>query len=134
MKILTLAATALFPLAAACLLSGCDAEPSGQIAISVTPNNVSLTKGQSQEFTASGWQDYTWELSETSIGVLSTKKGDSTVYTAVAAPAGGTNETEVQVLTVSVNVSSAATTTTSTSGVPVTAQSVVTAEALILHR
>ena len=119
----------LIPVPALCLLllllgSGCETEPSEQVAVSITPNSAQLKRGQSQEFSASGWEDYTWSLSNPGIGVLSSKKGNSTVYTAVA----GSND--VQILSLSVSVRSGTTTnllTGSTGGGP------VTAEALIQH-
>ena len=113
-----------FTLCVVLVLSGCETEPSEQIAISVTPNHVTLRPGQSREFTASGWQDYTWSISDREIGVLSTSKGNSTVYTAVG---GGTNA--VQILTVTAS----GTRTNATSGTANTISSGA-ARALITHR
>jgi len=101
-------------------LVGCETESSDKIRITVSPNTTTLARGASQEFTASGWTDYTWSLSDPNAGVLSTKKGDRTVYTAVASPASNTT----QVLTVSATIGS-----TSSNG----ASDLVTAEALIRH-
>ena len=103
-------------------LLGCETESSEQIAISITPNTATLSPGESQEFVASGWQDYTWSIRETDRerGVLSTSKGDRTVYTAVS----GTND--IVVLTLEANVRT--TNTTSSGG------SRVSAEALITHQ
>lgn len=67
--------------------SGCETERSDQIGLAISPNNVELKAGESQEFTASGWQDYTWEIAEPTgenVGVLSTTKGDRTIYTAIS--------------------------------------------------
>ncbi len=89
--------------AVAVTLGGCETESSDQIAISISPNNVTLAKGESQTFTASGWQDYTWSLTDASIGVLSTTKGDSTVYTAISGPSS-TNTTLPQILILTVNI------------------------------
>ncbi len=101
----------LFNVAASLILlllaAGCETESSDQIAISISPNNVTMTKGESREFTASGWRDYTWSLSDTSIGILSTTKGDSTIYTAVAG-ASSTNSGSTQILTVTVNLAAGA--------------------------
>ena len=101
-------------------LLGCETESSEQIAISITPNTATLRLGESQEFTASGWQDYTWSISPSDRGVLSTRKGDRTVYTAVS----GTND--IVVLTLEANVR----TTNTTAG----GGSRVRAEALITHQ
>lgn len=112
------------------LVAGCETESSDQIAISITPNNATIRKGESREFTASGWQDYTWSLSDSTIGVLSATKGDSTTYTAVKGPAS-TNETLSQILVLSVNIASSDV-TPSTNATPGTAEK-VTAQALITH-
>ena len=126
------AACALLTLA---LLAGCETEPSEQMAITITPNNVTLRPGESQEFTATGLQDYTWEIRDSDgkatstdrIAVLSTKKGNSTIYTAVS----GTNMTRV--LRVSANVRSG-TQTTDPPATETERTSVVFAEAIITHR
>jgi hypothetical protein len=115
--------------AVAVALSGCETESSDQIAISISPNNVTMKKGESREFTASGWRDYTWSLSEPSIGVLSTTKGDSTVYTAVAGPTS-TNEASLsQILVLTVDVA----TDGVTSGTNIVSSGSVSAQALITH-
>jgi len=77
-------------------LCGCDTEPSSQIALHITPNNARIRVGQSQEFIATGFTDYTWGISDPAIGVLSTTAGNSTIYTAVLQASN-----KVQVLTVS---------------------------------
>ena len=111
------------------LLAGCETEPSEQMALTITPNNVELRPGESQEFTATGLQDYTWEILDNTganrIAVLSTKKGNSTIYTAVS----GTNMTRV--LRVSANVRGG----TQTTDPPESERtSLVFAEAIIMHR
>ncbi len=123
MKKLTmlLATVCLLPLILS--ITGCETESSSQISIKVTPNNVTLGIGGAQEFVASGWQDYSWSLSDNSAGVLSTTKGDSTIYTAVAALSSNSTQT----LTVSVDV------TTTGSSTNATTQS-VTARAIIKHQ
>jgi hypothetical protein len=73
---------------------GCETESSDQASISITPNTVSLATGDSQEFRASGWQDYSWSLSDSSLGVLSASTGDRTTYTAVVS-----NTTQVLTVT-----------------------------------
>ncbi len=108
-------------------LTGCETEPSDQIAISVSPNAANVRRGQSQEFSVSGWQDYTWEIYEErgdNVGVLSTRKGERTVYTAVS----GTND--VVVLRAYANVSTAITNRDDEGQ----ERSRVFAEAIISHR
>ena len=119
LSILLFSITLLLPLIA---MVGCETESSDQIAISVTPSSVSLRKGESQTFTASGWNNYSWEISDTDAGTLSTKRGNSTTYTAVTSLSSSNS---VQVLTVSAEVSASGT----SNGAPTT----VTAEALITH-
>ena len=79
----------------AAFIVGCETDSSDQVALTITPNHARIKVGESVTFKAGGFQDYTWSLSNPSIGVLSTKKGDTTVYTAVIAFSG-----EPQVLTV----------------------------------
>lgn len=109
-------------------LAGCETESSDNISISISPNNATMEKGESREFTASGWRDYTWALTDTSIGVLSTTKGNSTVYTALSG--GTTNAALSQILVVTVNIGTDGTSGTSTNIVQdtglVTAQSLIT--------
>jgi len=121
--------------AAMVLIVGCETESSDQISISITPNNATLRKGESREFIASGWRDYTWALSDPSIGVLSVTKGDRTTYTAVKGPASSTNETLTQILILTVNIpaDNAGTTNISTNTVP-GATELVNAQALITQK
>jgi hypothetical protein len=64
-------------------ISGCEVDSTDQASISVSPNYATIKEGQSITFTASGWTDYHWNLSDTSIGVLSSSVGSSVIYTAV---------------------------------------------------
>ncbi len=118
-------------LAVMLLTVGCETEPSSQIAIAISPNHTALQKGESREFTASGWQDYTWSLSDNTIGVLSTSKGEVTVYTAVRAPAT-TNDAMLQVLRLTVDITAQGGASTGTNQTPGTT-GLVSAEALISH-
>lgn len=90
--------------AVAVTLGGCETESSDQIAISISPSYTTMAKGESREFTAYGWQDYTWSLSDTSIGVLSATKGDSTVYTAIKGPTTTNEPSLSQILVLTVNI------------------------------
>lgn len=110
------------------LLAGCETESSSQASIRITPNTARLGIGESQEFVATGWTDYSWELGDESAGVLSTKTGDTTTYTAVTALASSNT---TQVLTC--RGGSTATTTTSTSNGTTSAANTLHAEALIVH-
>lgn len=69
-------------IASLCLITGCDinGSDSADSPITVSPSSVTLTKGQSQEFTASGGYEYTWSMSQSG-GKLNTTKGPSVVFT-----------------------------------------------------
>jgi len=99
-------------------LIGCETESSDQISLRVTPNTARVRVRESMEFVATGFTDYTWSLLHTDIGVLSTTKGDKTVYTAVTSASN-----KIQVLTVTAR---AATTSTNTTPQPVSAEALIT--------
>jgi hypothetical protein len=106
------------------VLAGCETEPSSQATISINPRNVSIRPGQSQEFSASGWHDYTWSLSDPSRGTLSTTTGIRTVFTATANQAA-TNLTGAQVLTLSVQGSTTANSSNTVGNLP-SAEAIIT--------
>ncbi len=114
--------------AAAVALSGCETESSDQIAVSISPNNVTMKKGESQTFTASGWQDYTWSF-EDDYGVLSNTKGDTTTLTVIKGNTS-TNTTLVKALTLKALQSAQATASTPGSNTThlVSAQAFITIE------
>jgi hypothetical protein len=85
--------------------SGCEVESASQVEILLTPSHASVRKGDSVQFTASGWHEYNWSLTQPDWGVLSHRVGDTTVYTATVATNG------TQTLTVSATVSGTNTTT-----------------------
>jgi len=99
--------------------AGCEADTdtgsATQAEIQITPGSATLHKGQSAEFTASGWYEYTWSLASPTWGMLSHKTGKTTAYTAFV----GTNA--IQVLTCTASI------------VTTNGSSTVTAEALIQH-
>ncbi len=82
---LSLGAAALFilPLVGVLLFSGCETESVTQTDIQVEPNYVGLPVGQSVTLTASGWNNYRWELGNEEIGLLSARTGRRVVYTAI---------------------------------------------------
>lgn len=90
--------------AVAVTLAGCETESSDNISISISPNNATIARGESVTLTASGWRDYTWSLADTSAGVLSTTKGDSTIYTAIDGPTSTNDTDQTHIVVVSVNV------------------------------
>jgi len=72
-------------LAAALFHTACDVESAaGEVIIS--PSSVALKKGDSAQFTASGGFEYQWRLEDEQLGMLSTRRGQSTVYTSLRDP------------------------------------------------
>ena len=65
-----------------CTLAGCEASPTSESDINVTPASANLRVGEAMTFTASGWDRYSWTLSDGFIGTLDRHIGDSVVYTA----------------------------------------------------
>jgi hypothetical protein len=91
----------LFP-AALPLGTGCESEKAvavRDVQIEISPADVTLTRGESVEFQASGWDGYTWSLRYEDIGTLSHKNGRTTRYTNT----GGSSTN--QVLTVQARIS-----------------------------
>jgi len=108
MKLFLAHLTGLLVVVVCVMLAGCEAEPADKAQITITPASATLAYGESVEFTATGWRDYTWSLQDASLGTLSRTKGDSTVFTSrsttnhisyiyataqVAVSGGGTNAT-----------------------------------------
>ena len=71
--------------AVAIVYTACDvASPGGEVIVS--PSSVALKKGHSAQFTASGGFEYRWRLENEDWGLLSTRRGPSTVYTSYYDP------------------------------------------------
>ena len=113
--------------AAAMLLTiSCETE-SAATQITITPYSAVVKKDQSVVFTASGGYSYKWSLSNTGIGSLSAKYGDSVTYKSFSS--SGTN-----VITVTGFIEGQSTGTSSTnSTATTTTASYQTAEAYITH-
>ncbi len=81
------------------IVAGCEikSKSDNQSGLNITPNSVEISLGEAIEFIASGGLEYDWSLEDESLGSLSTRKGDRTVYTSTLNP--GSNRTS-QVLTV----------------------------------
>lgn len=84
---LTLAALSISMAAA---ITGCESADGEAVEISASKRDFSV-RGESATLTASGWNDYRWSLSDTSIGRLSRETGASVTYTAIDIPAAGTS-------------------------------------------
>lgn len=104
-------------------LAGCDTD-SADAPVSVNPSVVTLTLGQSVEFTASGGYDYTWSLDpDDGSGRLSAVTGPSVVYTCLATNVG-TAPKKVVVTSTIEGTSSASLTVANTNVAPIRAYSV----------
>jgi len=102
-------------------LAGCEASPTSESDINVTPASARLRVGEAMTFTASGWDRYSWALSNESMGTIDRHIGDSVVYTATSI--GSSN----QILTCTgIGSSSGATTTTVGTNVVVQSKNLTT--------
>lgn len=68
------------------LLSGC--ESADGYSISVSASKYTVSNGETVSLTASGWDDFTWGLSDQSLGSLSSLNGESVVYTSRTSNSG----------------------------------------------
>ena len=93
-----LAAGCVLAAAAAAIITGCETESATSALITVSPESARLAYGESQTFTAKGGRSYSWELSSTSYGALSSRSGESVTYTSFY-EGGGTNPVVTLTLT-----------------------------------
>ena len=71
--------------AAIALLAGCETESASSASISVSPSSASVSQASpSVTLSASGGWNYTWSLSDSSIGTLDRSTGSSVTYTGTA--------------------------------------------------
>jgi hypothetical protein len=104
--------------------SGCETESASDNSVRISPARVRVTNGQTVPFTASGGFDYSWALSDSTLGFISASTGPSTIYTAnFQAP---TNLITVQTLTVTSKIGSGGSNSTTTaSGFTKTAEAII---------
>ncbi|MFC1452901.1 hypothetical protein ACFLSJ_06105 [Verrucomicrobiota bacterium] len=76
-------------------LCGCETESTAE-GPRVSPGSVTIARGQSVQFSASGGFNYMWRLANWDWGTLSSLQGDTTVYTSIYEPSGSH---QVQTLT-----------------------------------
>lgn len=120
------AASAAITLATA-IFCGCESADSYEI--SVKPGDATVTSASPKvALTASGWRDYQWALSDTSLGYLSASKGASVVYTARSGTFVGGRQT----ITVTAVGSATSSSTTSSTNSPASSGG-YTAQAIITH-
>lgn len=117
---------AALPLAAL-VAAVCGCESADSYEISVKPGDATVTSASPKvALTASGWRDYQWALSDTSLGYLSASKGASVVYTARSGTFAGGRQT---ITVTAVGSGSSASSSTSSTNAPsggYTAQAIVT--------
>lgn len=82
------AAAALFSCCVSAFLAGCESAESHSVEIS--PGYSQLKAGQSVSLTASGWDDFSWDLDTSGIGHLSKTTGRTVVFTAESGVSNGT--------------------------------------------
>ena len=109
------------------IFAGC--ESADLYTVDVTPAYSDVTAvNQTVSLSASGWSDYTWSLSDNTIGSLSATSGESVIYTAKTIPPAKSSHL-MQVVMVTAK-SSAATSSTGTNS---TTQTSYTGSAKIRH-
>ena len=82
------------------LAAGCETESASDNDVRISPRTAALRVNQTQEFRASGGYEYTWSLSDNSIGLLTTTKGAVTVYINRSNPGFDATGPAIQTLTV----------------------------------
>lgn len=75
------------------VFNGCETD-SADSDVKINPSAATLHSGGSITFTAEGGYDYSWKVSDSSLGYLSASRGASVVYTAT-----GTNGSQTLTLT-----------------------------------
>jgi hypothetical protein len=105
--------------------TGCETESAAVNNVRISPESINISKGESIEFTAVGGYVYTWSLedNDASWGRISTRDGETTVYTSLK---DATTNTVVRVLTVSSVIEGSGTASNDTAAVQ-------TGEAYISH-
>ncbi|MDA0577069.1 MAG: hypothetical protein O3B24_03110 [Verrucomicrobia bacterium] len=132
MKHILLPCVALLVLGAVVLQTGCETQSSEDNGVRVEPHAIGLQVNQSQEFTASGGFNYTWKLSDASLGTLTRKDGPITTYIS-RFDASSNSTAVVQHLTVTSTLGSGRTTTDGSNTTTSSSGFVDTAEAVIEH-
>lgn len=74
--------------------TGCETK-SADRAMTIEPNSVTISRGQTITFTAANGFEYTWWLRNNSLGTLSTRTGNTVQYTSRSQPEEGSTLTQV---------------------------------------
>jgi len=129
MSKLTVTVVCGFLLVSFVLISGCEVDSATET-ITITPSSVTVWKGDTVQFTASGGYEYQWELTTSDgassiYGTLSSTRGQSVTYTCLYSP--GASNVVNEVLTVTSVIPGG------TSGTNATSSTQASAEAIITH-
>lgn len=81
-KILMLCSAAMSLMLMVAMMVGCESADGYSIDVSVS--SYSVRNGGTVSLSASGWDDYTWSLSDGSLGYLNKLNGNSVIYTSRA--------------------------------------------------
>jgi hypothetical protein len=84
LSVLVATAVLLIMISLAGLMTGCEADSATE-SLTIQPSSAVMDFGSSRTFTVSGGYDIRWSLSSEGVGSLSSRTGNSTVYTAPAA-------------------------------------------------
>jgi hypothetical protein len=105
------------------LYTACDTTPASDKP-EITPSSTTIRIGQSIQFSAVGGYEYTWRLENDLYGALSTRRGNTTVYTSLYNP--DASNTLTQILYVDSTITGSSTSTN-------TSDYLQTGEAYITH-
>ncbi len=138
-KLITFALATSIPLASLLFIVGCESADPDKYTITVTPAYSEVNKiNQSVRLSAKGWSDYTWFLSNTDIGTLSSTHGESVTYVVRALPISTTTNSTAaaieQTITVAARNIVTASSNSSGSNTTTTVSGVYTSTARIMHR
>lgn len=129
---IALALATTLPLASLFFTVGC--ESAEDHSIDITPAYSEVSKvGQSVRLSAKGWSDYTWSLSNTDIGTLSSTHGESVVYVVRTIATNSTPSAIEQTVTVTARNIGTSSSSNSGSNTTTTVSSIYTGEAVIKH-
>jgi plastocyanin len=126
-KISVISISALL-LLAGLFVAGCEVGSATET-ILISPSAVEVKQGQTVQFTASGGYEYTWSLhgsgsSSSSLGMLSSTRGQTVTYTSLSNP-GGSNVV-VETLTVTSTIPGDASSTNSASATQASGTATIT--------
>jgi plastocyanin len=123
MSKLTVIGVCGFLLMVAFIMNGCEVDSATET-VTISPSSVTVRKGQTVQFTASGGYEYQWALSDT-YGTLSATRGQTVTYTCLY-NAVETNKTVEGTLTVTSVIPGDSAGTNSTSSTQASGEAIIT--------